>query len=253
MNYYFGLKNSIFSSEIQIPFFKNKETKPKNILLYKASILNNVWKIEKINNNKISPEFFIIKSNDHSNSDIFFLAHPNEIQNLDINKLTNINDYTETSPAYRANLKIIFKNGGFSSYQSEYPYSMIKKKGSILSSVHSLANIDADSNYIFIKNIYERPIHKIFNCFLVNIKTKKIEEKFEIKTNFTNFIELNKKLIRPEIFLSTKEFLGIPIYASVKNKHVSFEHTHPLHEYVLSKDKFTIIGNLKKEINEITS
>ena len=72
MNYYFGLKNSIFSSEILIPFFKNKETKPENILLYKASILNNVWRIEKINNNKVSSEFFIIKSNDHSNSDIFF-------------------------------------------------------------------------------------------------------------------------------------------------------------------------------------
>jgi hypothetical protein len=253
MNYYFGLNNSIFSSEIQIPIFKNKEPKSENIILYKASISNNTWEIEEIKNNKISSEFFILKSNDCSNTDIFFLAYPEEIKELQIHKLTNINDYTETSPSYRANLKIILKNGGFSSYQSEYPYSMIKNKGSILSPVHSIANTDADSNYIFIKNIYERPIHKIFNCFLVNIKTKKIEEKFELKTNFTNFIELNKKLIKPEIFLSTKEFLGIPIYASVKNKHVSFEHTHPPHEYILSKDKFTIIQNLKKEINEITA
>ena len=166
--------------------------------------------------------------------------------------MKNFNNFTETSPAYRANLKIILRNGGFSSYQSEYPYSMITKKGSILSSIHSLANVDADSNYVFVKNIYEKPIQKKFTAFLVNIKTKKIEEKFDIKTNFTNSLKLNKNLIKPEIFLFTKNFLGIPIYASVKNKHVSFEHTHPPHEYILSNNKFNIIRNLKEEVNEIT-
>ena len=65
-------------------------------------------------------------------------------------------------------------------------------------------------------------------------------------------MKLNKKLIKPEIFLFTKDFLGIPIYTSVKNKHVSFEHTHPPHEYILSNNKFNIIRNLKEEVNEIT-
>ena len=44
------------------------------------------------------------------------------------------------------------------------------------------------------------------------LKKKKIEEKIEIKTNFTNFIELKKSIIKPEIFLVTDKYLGVPIY-----------------------------------------
>ena len=128
---------------------------------------------------------------------------------------------------------------------------MIKKRGTILSSVSSLANSDAEKNYIIIKNIFEKPIEEIFKAYLVNFKTKKIEESFEIKTNNTNCIEINKKLIKPEIFLTTKEYLGIPIYVSLKNNFLSFEHTHPPHEYILSRDKFIKVSEIKKEINEI--
>ena len=49
----------------------------------------------------------------------------------------------------------------------------------------------------------------------------------------------------------TDKFLGIPIYMSIKNKHISFEHTHPPHEYILSKNKFEKISQLKNEVNEI--
>ena len=169
------------------------------------------------------------------------------------NNLENFNKFTETSPAYRANLKIVLKNGGFSSYQSEYPFSMVCKEGSIISSVSSIGNIDAEKNYIIIRNILEEPKEEKFNAYLVDIKEKKIKEKIEIRTNFTNFFELSNFLIKPEIFLMTDKFLGIPIYMSIKNKHISFEHTHPPHEYILSKNKFEKITQLKKEIHEIIS
>ena len=39
-------------------------------------------------------------------------------------KLLDISKFTNTSPAYRANLKIYIPNKGFSSYQSEYPFNM---------------------------------------------------------------------------------------------------------------------------------
>ena len=56
---------------------------------------------------------------------------------------------------------------------------MITKKGTILSSISSIANSDADKNYILIKNIFEEPIEEIFKAYLVNFKTKSIEEQFD--------------------------------------------------------------------------
>jgi len=252
MNYFFGISNCEFSSELQIPLFQNRNEKSSNLLLYEATIHNNEWKIKQIDNRKINKDFYFLNSKDITNSNIFFLASPKDLE-LKHNKLENFNKFTETSPAYRANFKIIFKNKGFSSYQSEYPFSMIEKEGSILSSVSSLANVNADLNYIFIKNIYVDPIVKIFNVYLVDIIQKKIEEQFEIKTNYTNYFELKKTLIKPEIFLVSKNYLGIPMYVSVENNHVSFEHTHPPHEYILSNNKYKKISDLKKEINEIVN
>jgi hypothetical protein len=252
MNYFFGVNNSEFSSELQIPLFQNRNRKPSNLLLYEATIHNNEWKIKQIDNRKINKDFYFLNSKDITNSNIFFLASPKDLE-IKKNKLQNFNKFTETSPAYRANLKIVLKNGGFSSYQSEYPFSMIEKKGSILSSVCSLANRNADKNYIFIKNIFVDPIIESFDIYLVDIIKKKIEEQFEINTNYTNSFELKKSLIKPEIFLVSKNYIGIPMYVSVKNNHVSFEHTHPPHEYILSNNKFKKISDLKKEINEIVN
>ena len=104
-----------------------------------------------------------------------------------------------------------------------------------------------------IRNIYEKPIQNNFDVCLVNIITKSVEEKFEIKTNYTNCIKLKNEHIKPEIFLVTDRYLGIPMYVSVKNNFLSFEHTHPPHEYILSKNKFLKVSDLKKEIYEIIS
>jgi hypothetical protein len=128
---------------------------------------------------------------------------------------------------------------------------MITKKGTILSPINSIANTDASQNYILVRNIYKQPIEEKFSAYLVNIKTKKIESEYKLKTNYTNMIEINKQLIKPEVFLITKSFLGVPMYVSVKDRSLSFEHTHPPHEYILSKNKFIKINELKNEINKI--
>ena len=70
-------------------------------------------------------------------------------------------------------------------------------------------------------------------------------------SNYTNSIEIDKKFIKPETFLISSEYIGVPMFVSIKNDHISFEHTHPPHEYILSKDRFEKINKLKKEINEI--
>ena len=83
------------------------------------------------------------------------------------------------------------------------------------------------------------------------IKLKKVLNKFEVLTNHTNKVIIEKEFIKPEVFLFTDKFLGIPMFVSIKSKHLSFEHTHPPHTYILSQDKFKRISDLKKEINEI--
>tara|TARA_B110000977_G_scaffold47332_1_gene64345 strand:+ start:54191 stop:54862 length:672 start_codon:yes stop_codon:yes gene_type:complete len=219
--------------------------------LFKSFPQNKKWVIEEIKNKKINKYFYILKERDISSKDIYFLAEDSDVNNFDNKKLKNFNNFTKTVPAYRANLKIFLKDGGFSSFQSEYPFSMVGKKGTILSSISSIANKNADQNYILIRNIYEDPIEEKFNGYLVNIKTKKIEEKYELKTNFTNIVEIKNYSIKPEIFLVTDLYLGIPMYASIQGGFVSLEHTHPPHEYILSENKFIKVSELKKEINEI--
>jgi hypothetical protein len=253
MNFFFGMKHLNFHSEIQIPCFQNRNPKSKKLLLYEAWTENNQWVINRLNDCKLNNDFYIVKNNNINNKKIFFLANEKNIDQFNNKKLKNFNNFTDTAPAFRSNFKIFIKDGGFSSYQSEYPFSMVCKEGSIISSVSSIGNIDAEKNYIIIRNILEEPKEEKFNAYLVDIKEKKIKEKIEIKTNFTNFFELNSFLIKPEIFLITDKFLGVPIYMSIKNKHISFEHTHPPHEYILSKNKFEKITQLKKEIHEIIS
>ena len=254
MNFFYGINNNLFKSEVQIPLFQNRNFKKSNLKLFKSYPQNNKWILKKISNKKIIKDYFyILKNEDILSNEIFFLADETIFNEFDDKKLKNFNNFTDTSPSYRANFKIYLNQGGISSYQSEYPYSMITKKGTILSSISSLANSNADKNYIIIKNIFEKPIEENFKAYLVNYKTKSIEEQFEIRTNYTNCIEINKKLIKPEIFLTTDKYLGIPMFVSVKNSFLSFEHTHPPHEYILSENKFIKITNLKKEINEIIS
>ena len=252
MNFFYGINNNLFKSEIQIPLFQNKNFKKSNLKLFKSFPKNNKWILQEISNKKkINDYFYILKNEDILDNEIFFLADETIFNEFDNKILKNFNNFTDTSPAFRANFKIYLNQGGFSSFQSEYPYSMITKKGTILSSISSITNSDADKNYVLIKNIYQEPIEENFNAYLVNYKTKSIEEQFEIKTNNINCIEISNKLIKPEIFLTTDKYLGIPMYVSVKNSFISFEHTHPPHEYILSKNRFIKVTNLKKEINEI--
>ena len=253
MNFFYGISNNLFKSEIQIPLFQNRNFKKSNLKLFKSYPKNNKWILQEIFSKKINDYFYILKNEDILSNEIYFLADETILNEFDDKKLKNFNNFTDTDPAFRANFKIYLNQGGFSSYQSEYPYSMITKNGTILSSISSIANSDADKNYVLIKNILEEPVEENFKAYLVNYKTKSIEEQFEIKTNYTNCIEISSKLIKPEIFLVTDRYLGVPTYVSVKNNFLSFEHTHPPHAYILSENKFVKVTNLKKEINEIIS
>lgn len=251
MNFFYGIKSKLLSSYLTIPKFKNNSERDSSYRLFSSIPENNYWRYDLVN--CISNEdFYFVEEEIITNEKIFFLAKVNEVRG-EGKRLEKLNSYTDSTPAFRANLKIKNQEGGFSSYQSEYPFSMVTKKGSIISSLNSLTNINADINQVFIKNIYEYPVFKSFMLYFVDIEKNKVVFKKNIKTNTTNIINIEKDFIKSDIFLFTKGYIGIPMFCSIKNSHISFEHTHPPHEYILSKDKFIKVNELKKRINDIIS
>jgi hypothetical protein len=95
------------------------------------------------------------------------------------------------------------------------------------------------------------PIHEKFKIFIVDLKEKKIKTIFEAKTNYSNIFELKKEYILPEMFLVTDKYIGIPIYISEKDGHLSMEHTNPPISSILNADRVQIASKFKKELYEI--
>jgi hypothetical protein len=168
VNFFFGVKNSIINSKLTIPRFQNSNSTKKRYMVFQLEINNQRWKINNLSDVELNRDFYKIDSSVIDNGNIFCLATKEEILELEKNnhsKLMNLNNYTDTIPDFRANLQVSIKGGGFSSYQSEYPFRMVTKKGSILSSLSSLCLRSADENIIFLKNIYELPIQDEFGVF----------------------------------------------------------------------------------------
>lgn len=251
MNFFFGASYRDFKSELQIPIFKNRNPNPKNMNLYELYIDNEKWKIILKNKDFLNNNFYLLYDSDLNNDNIFFLANSDDLKRFNNSKLLDLNKFTNTSPDFRANLKIKYKNEGFSSYQSEYPYELTIKKGTTLSQISSLTDTQADENFLIFKNIFHLPIKKRFKGYFVNYDSKKIMYECELVTNKTNFIKIPTSIIKPEVFFVTKDFLGVPIYLTIKNGHLSLEHSHPPHEYILGQNKFKRVSELKKELNEI--
>ena len=252
MNFFFGIKTSLINSIISIPKFQNFGKIDNTLQVFEAYPKNNKWKINKVYCEENKDFFFI---NDQiENNKIFFLSNTDEIKKYKKNfyeELIKLNFFTDTSPAFRSNLKISLINGGYSSYQSEYPYEMSRKKGNILSPICMLLNRNADQNIIYFKNIFYKPIVEKSSMYFINYKLRKIIDKIDIKYNYLNEINIKKDLINNDIYLFTEECLGIPLFVSIKNFQISFELTHPPHHYILSEDRYKQISKIKNDFKDI--
>lgn len=256
MNFFFKLNSKEYDHHLTIPRFTNSGKNLNNLNLYSLNIAKgdslNYWNFNKVNNNE--KFFFRIQKEIEENNDFFYIGDE-QICNLLFNsKKTEMNiieNFLITHPPFRANTRISKKNLGFSSYQSDYPISMIKKRGSIVSPVQTLLNFQAEINKIFFVNLYYKPIKEKFKYYLICYNSKKILHSDFIFTNSINEIDIDKKFIKKDIFFVTNDYVGIPIYFSDKNGHLSLEHTHPPHEYVFGKNKFKVITEFKKVFHEI--
>lgn len=254
MNFFFGIKNEFLNSEIKIPKFQNNGFKSHKYFVYSAIPKNNKWQIDKVFCN-YDEDFYYIDFSNFNKSHIFFLATENEIANFrenSINSLISFNNFTKTSPIeFRSNLLISIKNKGFSSYQSEYSFEMSQKNGSVLSPLSTLLDQNSEKNILFFKNIFFKPTFEESKLYIVDIKDKQIIYQFKIFTNQTNEIEIRKEFIQKNYYIFTEKIIGIPLFVSINNGHISFEHTHPPHLFLLNEDRFKKVAELKNEIRSI--
>lgn len=250
MNFFFLLKKRDISSELDVPIFQNSGKFSDNLNLYRARIVNNEWHIkdtlEKVNKNY----FFKVNSSEYNEDDIFFLAEKKNFINNDLTKkLLDINNFTDTYPAYRANLKILYKDAGHSSYQSEYPFIMTTKKGSTLSPIKTLLSENIEKNFIFLRNITDLPIKEKFTTYVIDIISFKVIEKFECLTNSSNYFEIKDELMNRNYYIFSENYLVLPLFISVNNSHISFEHTQPP-QLIIFKENQIMVKKIKKKINE---
>ena len=225
--------------------------KNNRLRLYKAEIIDNRWNVSSPNDLRETDNFYHLEN--LNNKSIFGFGTDKGIQEIkDKNKLCNIENFTDTIPDFRANLLIKNKAGGFSSYQSEYPYKMVVAQGSLYSDCGLLSNSNGSTIGVFIRNIYFLPTNETKEIYLYSNEKNRILQKFKVKLNQTTFIDLTSwKEDLSYCYLYANQFLGIPIYMVEYNDgSLSFEHTHPPHESLLGEDKYKRVRMLKGNSHE---
>ena len=205
MNFFFSTSTKNISSKLTIPKFQNSGNKNDRLRLYKAEIFNNRWNVTSPNDCRETDNFYHLEN--LNNKSIFFFGTDEGIQEIkNKNQLCNIEDFTDTTPAFRANLLIKNKAGGFSSYQSEYPHRMVVTQGSLYSDCGLLTNPNGSKIGVFIRNIYFLPTNETREIFLYSNEQDRVLQKFQVKLNQTTFIDLTsfKKDLR--LVLSIKVY-----------------------------------------------
>ena len=103
---------------------------------------------------------------------------------------------------------------------------------------------------MFFRNIFFEPVIEKSKLYIIDLKTKKVIEELFILSNCLNEINIKKEFIEKIItFLPRK--CWVPLFVSIKNGHLSLEHTHPPHLYLINPDRYKKVSELKQKIREI--
>ncbi len=242
MNIYFFLDHSDSNSSIDIfnfpPNFKFCKDTLRDIYPYAFYSNGEEWKyfeLAKIKKN----ESRIIKKDDlpfeTKNKSVFvsFSFKPNEFNK----SLENLN-YMNSSPQWRSNTKI-YNNFTSTSYQGEYPVSILSKKISLVSCSPMIqSNFDT---YFYMVNLTDNPKKIEFDMCIMNTEFKKLAN-LKCLTNTINIFDLNKldyKFTDNFYVFKSDEFGGVPLYFTISQdrKRMGIEHTHPPLEYIFSGNR----------------
>lgn len=250
MNYFFFTSNEFVVSKLQIPKFNNAGKRDDTLSLFGAYVQQNSWEFYKVDCRE-DDNFNFLSSKADNNNHIFFY-HSNLSPADFSGVLTKPSDFCHTSPAFRANLMIENNLGGFSSYQSEYPFAMTQINSSMVSSGGNLTYCGAKNCGVFIRNITSKPSIDKHELFIWDEDEEKILDKVSIFSNSTNFVCLKKFLNNGQnIGLFCNTMVGIPIFVvEYENGSLSFEHTHPPHENVHGENRYKLVKSYKSKIGD---
>ena len=106
----------------------------------------------------------------------FFLATEQEVSRHFSNnvgeKLEDLNTFSNTSPSFRCNLKVLKK------IMVILPISQntlcYDKTKNILSSLYLLTNKNAENNYVLLRNVFHMPTNEEFKFYIVDIEDQKV-------------------------------------------------------------------------------
>lgn len=253
MNYFFFTSSEDYDCRLTVPKFRADGGTRRGNQLICARIVNSSWDFKIAEADEENDSFWYLDSGSFQQDDIFFIATAEELQRQKHEgSLIELNDFTHTDPAFRCNLAVSNSQGGWSSYQSEYPYRMIGKRGTIFSNIASLSNPEAKLNGCFLRNIFHQPIIESYRVLVFNALTNDVLLETSASSNQTNYISFDTlPTEQGELVLWAESFLGIPIYVSTDELHnISMEHTHPPHESVHGSDRFALVGKLKGQYDK---
>lgn len=252
MNLFFHASNEYYTSHLVIPKFTNDGSYSGLRDLYSARVNKSKWDVtpEKC---KQDSNWWFVEGTEANKNDIYFIAASEEVASIShFNILSDLNNFTDTSPEFRANLKVSSKGGAFSSFQSEYPFRMTKAKGDCYSDCGSLTNRLAIRNYVFLRNISSEPDCRKHECHLYDNASGQVLNKFNVFSNQTNCIDLakwNENL--GSCFIHIEGMLAVPIYlCEYPDGSLSVEHSQPPHEFVHGPDRFDLVRKLKRAAYE---
>ena len=227
MNFFFGFVNDEISSQITIPKFNyigKRVLKDSKVVSLNPN--NLFWQLSfpEIIENK---NFFILKKG-IDNKKIFCLIQSDKIEkhfkNNTIKELINFeNKFDNDVVEFRSNFKIFLKNGGFSSYQSEYNFNMCNRAGNILSPLSTLLNINAEQNFIIFRNVSINPFIKSFRYFFICKKMKKILHQGKIWSNYSNKINVNEEFIKDSVYFYSENFFFVNFIFIFSISNIGFE------------------------------
>ncbi len=242
MNIYFFLDHYDSSSSIDIFNFPPNSKFCKDVLkdIYPYAFYSNgeewiYFELDKIKKN----ESRIIKKNDlpkETRNESVFVSF--SFKTNEFNKSLENQNYMNSSPQWRSNTKI-FNNYTSTSYQGEYPASILSKNISLVS-CSPMIQSDFET-YFYMINLTDNPKKIKFYVSVMNTEFKKIAQ-LQCFTNTINIFDLNKldyKFTDNFYVFKSDKFGGVPLYftKSPDKKRMGIEHTHPPLEYIFSGDR----------------